>query len=215
MIYLIGGAPHCGKSTLATKLARRLHICSVATVTMESVVIRHYTKPWEIQKYFPKTWIRRQARTKMSNDVLFGKTSARVVARALIRQSRAIWDAIGVFVDCEVQACRDIIVEGYHVHPRLVSAMRKKYGKKNVRAVFLTRHDREKIVHSCSLHPTQGNDWFTQKSGARTKVESIGSMVVLFSQFLEKEARRYRCRIIATDLQYKKGIRDALNSLAK
>lgn len=215
MIYLVGGTPHSGKSTVATRLARRLRISCIATDTIESVVLQLYTRSRDIRRLFPKTWIRRQARTSTSNDILFGKTPPRIVVQALIRQSRAVWAAVEVLIACEIGAGRDIVVEGYHVHPELVSILRDKYGKKNVRAVFLVRRNRESTIRFCSLYPARGRDWFVQKTGAHTNLENIGSMIVLFSRFLDKEARKHHCRVISTDVQYKKQIRDAVDLLAK
>lgn len=216
MIYLVGGAPHCGKSTVAKKTAHRLRVSCIATDTIESVVLRLYTTPQEMRELFPKTWIRKQAKASTSNDLLFGQTPPDMVAKALIQQSRAIWDAIEVIVGCEVSAGRSIIIEGYHIHPKLANSLRIKYGRRSVRAVFLTRYDREKIIRSCSRHPAAGgNNWFIQKTGIGTKLENIGHMITLFSSFLAKESRKYNCKIICTDFGYRKRIRDAIAVLAE
>lgn len=56
MIYLIGGPPKCGKTTLAKKLSKELGIQWVVSDTLQ-VVVREYVSKYvskeEIDKLYP------------------------------------------------------------------------------------------------------------------------------------------------------------------
>ena len=52
MIYLIGGAPRCGKTTFSKRLAAKKRIPWISTDLIESIVAE-YMSPAERQKGFP------------------------------------------------------------------------------------------------------------------------------------------------------------------
>jgi cytidylate kinase len=58
MIYLIGGAPRCGKTTIAKKLSKKLLISWISADTIESMIATN-TSSRDIIKLFPKSIIRK------------------------------------------------------------------------------------------------------------------------------------------------------------
>lgn len=59
---------------------------------------------------------------------------------------------------CEIKDGNDYIIEGYHLEPRFIQSLMKKYGKKNLKAVFLTKMDAEKFAQDVHKSITP-NDW--------------------------------------------------------
>ena len=56
MIYLIGGPPKCGKTTLAKKMAKKLHIQWIAADTLQVVArkyIARYVTKEEMDNFHP------------------------------------------------------------------------------------------------------------------------------------------------------------------
>jgi len=205
MIYLIGGAPRCGKTTAAQQISNKLGISWLATDTLESIV-QSYTSPKELPKKFPKSVIRKK--THYSNDVMYAEYTAKQIASAYIKQSQAIWTAVEKIADCELSEGRSIIIEGYHIHPRLVSRMSKKYGSRNVKSVFFTKMDANDIVLKSKKFTTK-TDWFVNKTKNEATYLKIATMIVELSKFFNKEAKKYHLKLYNTDTNFKKKMVDA------
>ena len=77
MIYLIGGPPKCGKTTLAKKLSKYLGIQWVASDTLQ-VVAREYVSKYaskqEMDKLYPHN-----AQKGKTNDETYSETSAKLI----------------------------------------------------------------------------------------------------------------------------------------
>ena len=210
MIYLIGGGIHCGKTSLAEKITRTLKVSCLHIASLEAVILKLYTSPEQAREYFPKSWMRGP---KHSNEALFDQHTPEEVTRALITQSRSMWNAIEIFIETETRMGRDIVVEDYHIHPEFVARCRERFGMDAVRAVFLIRKDLEKIVSYMQQFPRKG-DWLIERGP--TNIENVAKMIVLFSEFIEHEAKKYGMACIRTDSDdYHKKIEEACHVLTK
>lgn len=200
MIYLIGGGMHCGKTSLAEKVARTLSISCLHVDSLE-VAIFKVASPEFIRANFPKSWIRKEGEKRLgslrSNDTLFEELSPEEITQALITQSRGMWDVLETFITQEVKMGRDIIVEGYHIHPGFAVRCQNKFGAHRVRAVFLIRKNIEKIMFYNRQFPRQQGDWLIEKGA--TNFENVAKMTALFSEFIERKAEQHHMPCVNTD----------------
>ncbi len=211
MIYLIGGPPRCGKTTLAKKVSAKLRIPWISADTLESIIVAH-TPSEELDKKFPKNRMRRL--TKQSNDEMYGRYSAKEISRAYIRQSKASWRAISMMVQVELHQGHDYVIEGHQVHPMLMNRLIEKFGKKNVKAIVLSRSDADKIVQGCLKHKAK-TDWFIQKTKNADTYKKIAVMIVEYGNFFQREADKYNIPVVETDTHFKKQIQVALARIQK
>ncbi len=206
MIYLIGGAPRCGKTTIAKKLSKKIKIPWISADTIESIVAIN-TSPTDIKKLFPKSEMRKK--TKQSNDLMYDKYSAKEIKNAYVKQAKATWKAIDMMIECEVKEGNDFIIEGHQIHPKLMKFLTEKYGKKNICSLIITRFDVNRIVEGCLKYKSK-NDWFIQKTKKEKTFYKIAEMIRLYSKFFEREAKKCKIDVINVDTNFIKQINEAV-----
>jgi 2-phosphoglycerate kinase len=160
MIYLIGGPPKCGKTTLAKKLSKKLKVPFVSTDTLEVVTMEYVWKyaPDKFDTLYPHS-----ASKGKNNDETYSKTSPKQIAKYYFKQAKATHSAIDSFSICEISDGNDFIIEGYHITPQLVASLFKKYGKENFKTVFLVKTDTTKFLQNIKNSSTP-NDWILAKT---------------------------------------------------
>lgn len=207
MIYLIGGPPRCGKTTIAKKISRSW----VSADTIESMIISNTNKK-DLNRLFPKSAMRKK--TKQSNDIMYNLYSAKEIVRAYIKQSKASWKAIKTMTTCELNEGNDYVIEGHQIHPMLMDELIRKHGKKNIVPLVLTRFDENKIVAGCKKHKAK-NDWFIQKTRNKKTFPKMAKMIKIYSEFYEREARKYGIKIINVDVDFLKQLKIAISYLGR
>jgi 2-phosphoglycerate kinase len=192
MIYLIGGAPRCGKTTIAKQLSKKLRIS------------------WKEKhgKLFPKAIMRKK--TKLSNDLLYLKYSTKEIVNAYTLQSKTSWTAIEVLVSCYDYEGHDIIIEGHQIHPQLINDLQKKY--KELKGIIVVKSDLKTIV-SDALQSKAKNDWFLTRTKNAITFEKIGMMIKKYSDYFIKESKRYKIEVVNMDNNFKKQINKVVNYL--
>lgn len=205
MIYLIGGAPRSGKTTLAKKLSDKLHIPWISIDTLETVISKYVSKK-DYTSSFPKNILREQ--TKQSNDLMYSQYTDKEITRAYIRQARTSWPAIEAFVASEIRNNNNFILEGHQLHPKIVSTLLKKY-KNKIRAVFLGRGEAKIIISSATSFSTK-NDWFTKKTKNKDIYPYIAQMIITYSNFFQSEAKKYKQKYFNVDKGFNKVLSIAL-----
>lgn len=201
MIYLIGGPPRCGKTTLAKSMAKKFGIPWISTDMLE-VVSGEYMTQAQWNKTHPYSLLRRKHR---SNDAFYGALSSREIVSVLRRQAKPTAVAIGMAVACEINDGNDYIIEGYHVEPSLAESLVKKYGKKNVRAVFVVKHDPAAFARDVRKSTTP-NDWLILGTKREETFLRVGEMVSLFSGIVEREAKRRGFRVCVMDERFEEKV---------
>ena len=198
MIYLIGGPPKCGKTTLSKKMSRELGIPWISADTLQ-VIARKYMNKKDAVKKFPWSAIRRK--NKSSNDITYGKYTAKEIVELYNVQAEATHDAIDMFSVCEITDGNDYIVEGYQVTPKLVATLSKKYGANNFKTVFLARKDTQKFIEDCKKSTTP-NDWILTNTKQPETYLKIANMISEYSSFFEKESKKYGYRVFNMDQDF-------------
>ena len=207
MIYLIGGAPRCGKTTIAQQLSKKLGISWIPADAIESMVARYIPKS-DLSRLFPKSIMRKK--TKLSNDLMYEKYSTKEITDAYIKQSKTSWKAIQVLVECALHEHHDFIIEGHQIHPQLIFQLKKEF--KNIKGIIIVRTDLKSIV-SGALKNSHPNDWFLKKTKNHETYEKIGLMIKRYSQYFIRESSKYRIDAINTERDFRKQIKLAIKHL--
>lgn len=205
-VYLIGGPPKCGKTTLAKKLSKEYSIPWISADTLENIVAA-YTPKEVKQESFPHSYLRGD-----SNDEFYSLHSAQSIVDGYVAQAKATYSAIGAIAESQVVDKDDYIIEGYQVTPEIVDIITKKLGKDNVKSVFLTKKDTEKFVQDVHKSTTP-NDWILRKTKNEETFLRIAEMIALYSTYFESEAKKYGFSIIEMDSDFKAQLSLAIKHL--
>ena len=156
MIYLIGGPPRCGKTTLAKTFSKQAKISWISADTLEVVAGEYMT-----QEDWDETHPYSIAHT--SNNTFYAEFTAKEIIDLIKAQSLATEPAIHMTALCSIKDEIDYIIEGYHITPKFAAKLIKKYGAQNIKAVFLVKNDAEKFVTEAVKNPV-ANDWLIKES---------------------------------------------------
>jgi 2-phosphoglycerate kinase len=192
MIYLIGGPPKCGKTTLAKKIAQEHQISWISADTLQNIVWA-YTPKNKRASLFPLSYSREK-----SNDEFYSKHSSQQIIKNYIAQGKTAYDAISMMAETYLADEDDFIVEGYQVTPKIVARIYKKFGKEHVKAVFLVKHDKQKFIQDIHKSTTP-NDWIIRKTKNEAAFELIAKMIAEYSRYFEKEAKNYGFEVFNMD----------------
>ncbi len=192
MIYLIGGPPKCGKTTLAKKLAQEHRISWISADTLQNIVWA-YTPKNDHASLFPHSYSRGE-----SNDEFYSKHSPQQIIKNYIAQGKTSYDAISMIAETYLADKDDFIVEGYQVTPEIADRILKKFGKEYVKAVFLIKHDEQKFIKDIHKSTTPA-DWIIRKTKNEATFGLIATMIAEYSLYFEKEANKYGLEIFNMD----------------
>jgi len=212
MIYLIGGPPKCGKTMLAKKLSKHLGIQWVASDTLQ-VVAREYVSKYASKKETDKLYPH-NAQKSETNDETYSLNAPKQIAKNYIQQAKASYDAVDMFSICEITDGNDYIVEGYHVTPQLAARLIKKYGSKHFCVLFLVKSDIEKFVRDVKKSSTP-NDWILAKTQEKETFYKIAEMISDYGQFFDREAKKYKFKVLNMDNDFGGQLKKAIELLTK
>jgi 2-phosphoglycerate kinase len=205
MIYLIGGPPKCGKTTLAKRLSKTKHIPWVSTDTLQSV-INPYINEEDHAAKFPTT-----AQRESSNDEKYSKYSTDEIIQAYQQQAKTVYQAIDMFALCEMTDGNDFIIEGYHVEPELVAELNAKYSDK-IRSIFLVKLDEEKFVRDIQKSRTP-NDWIIARTEKEETYGKIAKMICEYGKHFKTEAKKHCLKVQDMDHDFEGQISEAIQYL--
>lgn len=208
MIYLIGGPPRCGKTTLARRLATETN-CSWFPVDYLSTAVSNYIAPAELPTRYPQL--------PRNNDTRFTAFSAAEIVGVYRTKAATTWPALRDFIayahaDYEHDAGRDFAFEGYQVEPSYVHALDAELGPAAVRAVFLYREDAAAIVADLR-HGSGPHDWVLNHTHEPATFGRIAAMIAHYSAFFREEAAACGFAAINLDDGFASGLDRALSLL--
>ncbi len=201
MIYLIGGPPRSGKTTLAKRLAARLRIGWVSADLLEGVV-REYLPMSKRGLSFPKNALR--AKTDGTNDDMYTRFSTMKIVRAYEAQGKTCAKAIESFVAALVFEGHDFVVEGYQISPRLVKKLEVEFPEA-IHSCFLIKKDVPMLVSGFAKNKAT-NDWVVYKTRNPEIYWKIAEMLAVFGARVEKEAKECGLPVSLMDKNFSKSI---------
>ncbi|HBU06719.1 MAG TPA: hypothetical protein DEB09_01415 [Candidatus Magasanikbacteria bacterium] len=210
MIYLVGGPPRCGKTTLAKQMSKKFRLPWISTDTLENVAGAYWTKE-ELIKNRPYSELRRRDGDK-SNDTFYEKYSAKKIISVLKGQSLPIFKAIEMVAVCEITDGNDYIIEGYHITPDTANRLVKKYGEEKVKVIFLTKQNAVKFARDVKKSSTP-NDWLLVLTKKKETFLKVGKMIAEYSKYFEIEAKKYGFKVFNMDNNFFKQISKAIDYL--
>ncbi len=205
-VYLIGGPPKCGKTSLAKTLSRKLLIPWISSDTLENIV-RVYTPKEKHPALFTHSYLRGN-----SNEELYSQYTAEEVVQGYIEQSKATYDAISMMAETYLKDEDNFIIEGYQVTPEIVSHILKKFGNEHIRTAFLLKRDEGKMPQDFHKSTTP-NDWILRKTKEEATFAKIAKMIAVYAAHTEKEASKYNLPVFAMDADFDVSLEKAVKHL--
>lgn len=197
MIYLIGGPPKCGKTTLAKKLSDKYRIPWISADTLQNIVWA-YTPKEKHSTFFPHSYLRGD-----SNDEFYSEHSPQQIAENYITQGKTTYDAISMMAETYLTDKDDFIVEGYQVTPEIVDTIFKKFDREHIKAVFLVKYDEQKFIQDIHKSTTP-NDWIIRKTKNEATFGLIAKMISEYSRYFDTEAKKYGLSVFNMDEDFNK-----------
>ncbi len=209
MIYLIGGTPRSGKTTVAKVLANKLKISWVSCDSLEGIP-KFYTPKNVYHKHFPKDIMRRA--TKNSNDLMYTRFSANQIVQAYITQGSSVWTAVEQFIEYLIGEDISYIIEGYQLPPKSVAKLKSKFPKK-IKSIYLIKEHPDKILEGALAH-THKKDWFKTKTTNPEIYMKIAEMLSMYGSKIKKDATTLKLKVINTDTRFNERIKQAVQTLS-
>jgi hypothetical protein len=168
MIYLIGGAPRIGKSTIAKQLSesikgRFVSIDELEDPHQDSLVIFH-------------------------NDAKKNTLTPNERLRIIINEASQLHPHINDIIKEINDHRQDIVIEGVQLLPEYVASLIKIFGTKNIKSIFIGLTDIEGILQGMARN-TSPNNWL--KDFDKDALRQIALFAKVFSHYLHDETKKY------------------------
>ena len=98
--------------------------------------------------------------------------------------------------------------------PEVVDEIIQKFGDKNIRTIFLGKHDEEKFVADIHKSSTP-NDWIIRGTKEENTFFKIAKMISEYSKYFEDEAKKYEFSVLRMDEDFENQIEKAISLLTK
>ena len=210
MIHLISGPPRSGKTTLAKAISKKHGISWVSADCLE-VISRAYVPKSKWKEKYPYRHLRAQGK-KRDNDIFYATHSTQKIVSVLKKQEKATHLAIDMFIAHELHNGNNYIIEGYQIDPIFAEKIIKKYDKKNVSYICLTKFDANKFAKDVHKSTTP-NDWLLILTKQHETFVKVGEMVAAYSKWFEKEAKKRKFKVVNMDKNFTKNIEQLSRSM--
>ena len=209
MIYLIGGPPRGGKTTLAEALAKKKSI-PYFSIDHVASVIGPYVPAGEYKRAFPLHIAAEES--SYSNDVFYAKYSSRQVVDFYLRQAETCWPGVENFIKYALEDEHDLILEGWQILPCFLRSVITSENQPRLKILFLYKADMEAIVAGLKANRAK-NDWVIKNTKNESTFPAIAGMISRFGSYIEAEAEKYNLQAINTDFDFKQKIAGSLRML--
>lgn len=210
MIYLIGGPPRCGKTTLAEALAKKISF-PYFTLDHVTTVVAPYIPEREYAARLPLHVARQE--TNYSNDVFYARYSTEQIVDFYLCQAGTYWAGVENFIKYAVQDEHDLILEGWQILPHLLHAMITPGNQDTLKVIFLYKTDVGHIVSGLRANTGRG-DWVINNTKDESTFPAIAEMISYFGGHIEREAKQYNFRSVNTDVDFGQKIKESLESMS-
>ncbi|MFA6322885.1 MAG: hypothetical protein WCX71_05480 [Candidatus Buchananbacteria bacterium] len=207
MIYLIGGAPRCGKTILSKSIARQKKLSWLSTDAIRPIILNYLSKS-QIKIKFPQTTM-----TTPENKFRFDIYSADAMLKAQLIEAETMWPGIKSLITSLIYREQDYVIEGVHLLPKHLKELTKSELKKNVKIVYLVKKNLTKIIRDFPKNKKE-YDWMLPSiMGDAPRLKKAARMVQVKSEYFYREAKKYHLKVINTDDNFEKKLRQASDYL--
>lgn len=182
MIYLIGGAPRCGKTTVARNLGQAC-CCSYVPADYLGTAFTNYIAEVELPARYP-AW------NVATVDERFATYATTEIITNYRTKAETVWPGLRDFIVYALYQQHDMIIEGYQFEPRFVHELCVTYSQFPITAVFLCREQIDAIRDDLKKS-TDPEDWVLQSTTQEVTWTRIATMVRQYSVFFREEATKY------------------------
>jgi len=190
MIYLIGGAPRTGKSTIAKQFAEFIDGRFVSTDELES--------PSQEPSVF------------FSDDATKNILTPKERLESVINEASQIINDIDGIISTAISNNEVIVIEGVHLFPKYVAGLIKKFGEKNLKAIFIGSSDIELMLQGMNQN-TSPNNWPEDFSGEEKR--QIALFTKEFSDYIRAESKKYNLHYKERSSNFQKDTNEVIEEL--
>jgi 2-phosphoglycerate kinase len=205
MIFLIGGNPRGGKSTLAKMLSQKKSIPYISIDDITSI-IKSYIPENDHHEKFPQSMHRIEV--NHDNDAYFTKYTAEEIINFYYKQAETIWAGVQKFIEYALARNLDYILEGWEIFPEFLQTVINNSNKNHIKVVFLVKEEHNEIVRGIKIGKSQ-NDWILKDTHKEETYLKIAEMISAMGKKITTEAQKGNFLIINMDNNFE----DKLNSL--
>ena len=189
MIYLLGGPPRVGKSTISRAILRE-HGISVVSTDSLGAVLENVSRPEAEPGLF--VFARLNERPAEDRIKLMLENTAELI-NYTVDESRAVWKAVKPFILKEEDEGRDVLIEGVAVLPELVGQLENV----DYRVVFIANQGNEHKENIKKGADNNEHDWMRHASSEY--INAFATFVMRMSAYIEQEAHKYGFSYIEMD----------------
>lgn len=204
MLYLIGGPPRCGKTTLSNRLAKLLQIPYFSIDHIASV-IPPYISAERQDESFPLRALRQQVNN--DNDRFFETHSPEGIVAIYQKQAATCWPGVRNFIDYAIEDEHGLILEGWQLLPRFLAAIPPAKRSGNVQIRYLYKTSVPDIVLGLKANDPV-NDWVLRHTKEESSYGRIAQMISCFGHAIEREAGELGFEAINMDYDFDEKISD-------
>lgn len=202
MIYLIGGPPRCGKTTLAKAIAVNKSI-PILPLDYVSSVISPYIAEFDGGIKLPLQAAR--VKTDYSNDIFYKEYSSEQIVDLYLDQAETFWPGIKNCLLYALADNYDFVLEGWQVLPHHLKTLVIPKNQDRIVVTFLIKTNTESIANGLKLN-VDSNDWVAKHTREEGTYQAIAKMVARFSQRIEEEADTFGYTVVNMDLNFRRTI---------
>jgi 2-phosphoglycerate kinase len=189
MIYLLGGPPKVGKSTISGTI-RQQHAVSVVSTDSLGAVLENVWRPETAPALFDKDKFNKLPSAE--REKLVTRDAAELIDYVR-RESHVVWQAVVAFSGRENEEGRDVLIEGVGVLPELVSRLEDIPH----RVVFIGNQGENHEENIKKSAEDNENDWMRGRSDQYMRIFAL--FVKRMSVYIEQEANKYGFEYIEMD----------------
>lgn len=203
MIYLIGGSPRCGKTILAKRISLKERISYISTDPLRQMILDMVPKS-EVKRKFPQTEM-----LYPKDKFRFEVYSPKVILKAQIVEAKTMWSPTKTLIQSLVNREQDFIIEGIHLFPRLVNQLKETRYWKKIKVVYLIKSQLDKIKTGFSQNKNEYDWLYPTIRDSKERLTKAAEMVKEKSDYIEKEAKKFRFKLYNTEDDFNKQIEKA------
>jgi 2-phosphoglycerate kinase len=200
MLYLISGAPRCGKTTLARQLSQALG-CSHVPVDYLGSAFANYIPTSELPQRYP-AW-----GTATVDERFATYTAAQIIANYRTKAA-TVWPGLRAFCEYALFQRQPMVLDGYQLEPGFVHELIVAYPQLPIAAVVLARTQID-LIRADLAKTTTPEDWIGQSITQAITFARIAEMVNQYSRFFLAEAACYQIASFDMDLGFHNQIAQA------
>lgn len=202
MIYLIGGSPRAGKSTLSRMISKELGCSFIALDIISKGLIetfKVFTPEFNYLQLFRDRGLYLESGR---NRNLYLNYKPEVMLEAHKTEATGSWPLLRVWIERQIKFYPnlDLVFEGYQLLPELVSELVETYPDQ-IKYTFLIQTDQQAIRENISNDFSPGN-WANQPEYTEQIKDNIVHFLSLIGMYLENQSDKYGLSLINTEMEF-------------